>query len=686
MPLYAEYTKQPLENRSWFEFMQRGGLGSLLINNDLVSDDLAGAIFDGKIVETMDGATSVELNILDTTRKLVNGILQDWMHMGPAPIYTVRSGKHHRKVVLPNDWNDVYLTLDGKDFCLCGVKKNGDEFDLTFENRAVHELRRYRKQKSWQRTDTFTRAMCIKSMCDEVTTLPGGIEFFTNQLRTKQPIGQPDNTGTNPTDPPKSTDTSTDAATKKQHGFAPDAPVTVKHAKATAQQKDYIGQVLRTGEGMNMPYPVLVSSIMCITQESDVTILNNPYLGMGLFSQEKYINGQRSSWPAMDNGIAGDATAYFNSALRVYKSNPNQELFELVQGVQGSGAGSTYATAKATYGQWEDEAKHTVALWGTSEGSASNGGTVTTSFSQIDPYYFKRGTDQGAEDSWTCMKRLADEVKWPLFMVDNTLYYDDEDTLVGSIPIRTISENMEGIDSIDYDVDTGKIVSEVQVTWNLLRWDIRPGSCVYIDGSGIIDGRWLVYEVDTPLFSSVATVTLHLPTAPIKEPAPTTSQITVKGQSYMDTGNAAAGVTSTGNDIVDKAYAAAKAIDSKHYPYVYGGGHDANFSGPYDCSGYVSAILKAAGILNTPMASPALNSWGSAGRGKVMTVWTNPDPGPTGHAFMEFNMPAPTGHMQANTSHVKPPEWGAALVPWGGPGLADSNRSGVFFPRHWPGT
>lgn len=679
MPLYNEYQKQQgLQTETWLEFKQRGGFGSLLLNDDIVSDDVAGAIFDGKIVETLDGATSVELNFLDTTRTLIKGLLKNWMQVGPAPIYTVHTGRQRRKITLPQDWNDVYLTLDGRDFCLCGVKKNGDEFDLTFENRAVHELRRYRKQKSWQRTDTFTRAMCIKAMCDEVTTLPGGIQFFTNELRKKQPIGQPNNTGTNPTSPPSAKDTKAQAAAKKQHGFAPNAPVTVKHAKATAQQKDYISQVLRTGESMSMPYACMVSAIMCITQESDVSILNNPTLGMGLFSQEKYISGQRSPWPAMDNGIAGDATAYFNSCLHYYKSNPSQPLASLVQDVQGSGAGASY------YAQWESEAKETMKYWGTSEGSA--GSSTTATFNQIDPYYFKRGTNQGAEDSWTCMQRLAGEVKWRCFAVDNVIYYEDDDTLFSSIPIATISEGKEGIDAINYDVDTGKIVSEVQVAWHSLRWDIRAGACVMIDGEGTVDGRWLVYEVDHPLFSDIANVTLHLPTPAIKEPAPTTSQVTVKGQSFLvSKSGKSLGVTSTGNSIIDKAVAKAKEIDAQHYPYSYGGGHG-SFNGPYDCSGLVSAILNAAGVLNTPMASGALNGWGQAGRGKQMTVWTNPNPGPTGHAYIEFDLPtASGGHMQANTSHVSPPSWGSAFLPWGGPGEIDTHNS-LFHPRHWPGT
>jgi cell wall-associated NlpC family hydrolase len=66
-------------------------------------------------------------------------------------------------------------------------------------------------------------------------------------------------------------------------------------------------------------------------------------------------------------------------------------------------------------------------------------------------------------------------------------------------------------------------------------------------------------------------------------------------------------------------------------PYIYGGGH-ASFQAPgYDCSGSVSYVLHAAGLLKTPMDSSDLLSWGVAGIGQWITVYTNP-----AHAFVEI--------------------------------------------------
>jgi hypothetical protein len=77
---------------------------------------------------------------------------------------------------------------------------------------------------------------------------------------------------------------------------------------------------------------------------------------------------------------------------------------------------------------------------------------------------------------------------------------------------------------------------------------------------------------------------------------------------------------------VKKAIAAANRIRKK--PYIYGGGHKSFKSKGYDCSGAVSYVLKAAGVLDSPLPSGSLASWGKPGRGTWITVFAN-----GGHAY-----------------------------------------------------
>jgi hypothetical protein len=58
-------------------------------------------------------------------------------------------------------------------------------------------------------------------------------------------------------------------------------------------------------------------------------------------------------------------------------------------------------------------------------------------------------------------------------------------------------------------------------------------------------------------------------------------------------------------------------------PYVWGGGHGSFESHGYDCSGSVSYVLHAAGMLSSPLASGPLMTWGLPGKGRWITVMAN---------------------------------------------------------------
>jgi cell wall-associated NlpC family hydrolase len=64
-------------------------------------------------------------------------------------------------------------------------------------------------------------------------------------------------------------------------------------------------------------------------------------------------------------------------------------------------------------------------------------------------------------------------------------------------------------------------------------------------------------------------------------------------------------------------------------PYVWGGGHMTYEDTGYDCSGSISYVFAAAGILNHTVTSGELENWGDAGPGKWITVFAN-----AGHTFM----------------------------------------------------
>jgi peptidoglycan hydrolase CwlO-like protein len=64
-------------------------------------------------------------------------------------------------------------------------------------------------------------------------------------------------------------------------------------------------------------------------------------------------------------------------------------------------------------------------------------------------------------------------------------------------------------------------------------------------------------------------------------------------------------------------------------PYIWGGGHGSFESEGYDCSGAVSYALHGGGLIESPLDSTGLETWGEPGPGQWITVYAN-----SGHAWM----------------------------------------------------
>jgi hypothetical protein len=119
---------------------------------------------------------------------------------------------------------------------------------------------------------------------------------------------------------------------------------------------------------------------------------------------------------------------------------------------------------------------------------------------------------------------------------------------------------------------------------------------------------------------------------------------------------------------VRKAIAAANKIHSR--PYIWGGGHRSFKSKGYDCSGAVSYVLHAAGILRSPMASGPLMRWGSPGIGQWITVYAN-----STHAWMTV------AGLRFDTSSA-----GESLNQGSGPRWRVNMRAGTgYAARFYPG-
>jgi len=121
---------------------------------------------------------------------------------------------------------------------------------------------------------------------------------------------------------------------------------------------------------------------------------------------------------------------------------------------------------------------------------------------------------------------------------------------------------------------------------------------------------------------------------------------------------------------VRKAINAGNRIRFK--PYIYGGGHRGWKAKGYDCSGAVSYLLHAAGLLKkTPLASGGLaRQWGTDGTGQWITVYGN-----KGHAYVVI------AGLRYDTSAIGEPSNSGSGPRW----RSTARDPSGYRAKYWPG-
>lgn len=123
--------------------------------------------------------------------------------------------------------------------------------------------------------------------------------------------------------------------------------------------------------------------------------------------------------------------------------------------------------------------------------------------------------------------------------------------------------------------------------------------------------------------------------------------------------------------VVQNVIAAANSIIDM--PYIYGGGHGSFKDQGYDCSGAVSFALHGGGLISSPEDSSQLETYGQAGPGSDITVYSDPS-----HAFVVIDgLAFDTAHYGQTTPSGSGPRWlPAADV------LANLSDGGNYIERH----
>jgi hypothetical protein len=471
--------------------------------------NLAEAMTDATIERTVEGASTITLHIFDRDRRLL------------------RSGKLAAR---------TDINIDGLWFRLVSVNKQGDNLQLTFEDREIAILRTYHTHlKAGGKIggidigdrSNITRAQFILRLIREVKEFR--IPWVIPELEVIQPLeenkqnsqplggGQLDNMVASGKGIPHGAGQDIQRDTARMHQYAPPLKpgLRVKGERMTDTQIDVANAVCDTGASMGMRHADIVMAIMCGIAEST---LHN-YRGGDLDSVGVFQQRRSQGWPA-SRDIHRDAAAFYRSLKTEVARHPGWSYNDLIQGVQNSGT-------PFVYGQYRNEAERIVEAWGSPSdyqganamGDFSLGGATGTG------YHFYRGvppagglTKWGRENSWTCIQRLADEVNYRAFFVSGTFYYISEEDLLMSKPAAIISEGKKGVEGVDGEYDVGKKAAQMNLSVRMGLWSSPPGSTIQLSNMGPFNGRWIVNDVQRSLFDSLGQITIKKPRPVLPEP------------------------------------------------------------------------------------------------------------------------------------------------------------------------
>jgi hypothetical protein len=133
----------------------------------------------------------------------------------------------------------------------------------------------------------------------------------------------------------------------------------------------------------------------------------------------------------------------------------------------------------------------------------------------------------------------------------------------------------------------------------------------------------LIYPADRKLILGAAILALIIP-ATVADLFPGSGPVVSGKVARLRFGKAAA--PKNAPLAVKRAIWAANQLRRK--PYRYGGGHKSFDDRGYDCSGTISYVLGAAGLITSPMSSTEFRSYGERGPGKWITIYAR-----EGHTF-----------------------------------------------------
>lgn len=546
------------------------GLQTALLDGLAFDARIETMVQDAVLTRTIAGASTLEIVLADPDRILLTGLGRTTRGGGFAP-----GGASF----LTQNSPDLLMKINGYEYSLVKVSKQGSLLTLTLEDYLVALMRQYDEPRKAYR-DQVTRAQFAHTLVREVWQRKIG--FMSPSELVKQPIAGSSSGATTER-------AAADDAAARRSDFKPGADIKVWGERADRQQMGLLRLAMRICDEYRAPWGIRVGLIATMTQESSVRSPDTPdaYGSVGVlqaiarpgYAGQKAYDDEWQIRELLTRGFTGSHG--YEGVLKSYaKKRWGNDVIVTILHHLNPGAIDGGALEHNYRKHWS-EALHTAQQWeGTPGGAgASDSSGAATTETVVQRYAFSRGSASRRENTWACLGRLASEVNWRRFVLGTTLYFISETDLLNAKPNLVISESSEGVDQIDFDFDYGKETSTALVTARAGLWTTPPGMTVEVDDLGPASGRWLVSSVRRSLFSPATEISLTRAQAQKQEPAPATSTVSVPGS-----GSGSGGSGSPSAAGWEKVL---KRLKSDLGRGNYIGGHPGEW-----CADYVMYILK----------------------------------------------------------------------------------------------
>lgn len=445
-------------------------------------------------------------------------------------------------------------------------------------------------------------------------------------------------------------------------GFAKDASFKIGGQAASPAQKRVLATALSVADDEDAP-PRAVLALVCAlivesraqnlsygdsTSKGPLQLLASTAQGLGvsandvaavcrLFLRDGY-------WKYRPDG-----------AIALSRKHPAWSAGQIAQACQGSAFPDRYDQARG-------EARAVIAAWS---------GSATT---EAEPGEERETFAVGADESyWDHTRTSAEAVYRRRFIAaGNVVYWEAESTLAKSRPYLTLTPFQTGCILMPGTLDERRNIDKLSASLLLPATACGDaiGRAVAVADYGSLSGTYVVEKAARSTRNDrMIQVDLVRARNPLRK-APGQSAGTA---SVAGTGSTSVTTTAGVPAKVGKVKAFIDRTTAKKQGYLWGG----QGAGPYDCSGFASAVLQSVGLLGARLNTTGLVAWGKPGQGKWLTVWVRE----TGvdelsHCYVTVTI---GGRVRvAEAGGIK-----GALTGWRGAG-SPARRSG-FVPRHAEG-